>query len=153
MFSDKEERRGGKEREEAEQSTNPTVIRRVWTNNLILSVQEIGFSISVSLSLSFSFLLSPLVPRASTYERIPSLSVRFEARISRFFEIDSSIFFFFLHLSETRSCCDGFITMPTDKYWSKGNIGSKQVFQVVVIKKRGVGSKFFSTRFFYPFAC
>lgn len=39
--------------------------------------------------------------------------------------------------------------MPTDKYWSKGNIGSKQVFQVVVIKKRGVGSKFFSTRFFY----
>lgn len=94
------------------------------------------------LFLSLSFLLSPLVPRASTYERIPSpFSVRFssrlESRASRFFEIDSSTFllFFFCTCLEQDPVMT-VITMPTDKYWLKGTIGSKQVFQVMVIKKR-----------------
>ena len=37
--------------------------------------------------------------------------------------------------------------MPTDKYWLKGNIGSKQVFQVMVIKKRR--GELFSEHFFF----
>lgn len=104
----------------------------------------LNFCLSLSLFLFSSFPIGPSCFHVRT-NSLPFGSIRgsnLEIFRDRFF-----YFFFFLHLSETRSCCDGFITMPTDKYWSKGNIGSKQVFQVVVIKKRGVGSKFFSTRF------
>lgn len=69
-------------------------------------------------------------------------SFRFEVRSKLCRGGRSSLFFFPTCLGQDDCCCDGdrrFITMSTDKYWLKGNIGSKQVFQVVVMEKRGGG--------------
>lgn len=48
LFSDKGGREGGEERRrKGEEQSTGVRLERVWTNNLILSVQEIGLSISV----------------------------------------------------------------------------------------------------------
>lgn len=101
------------------------------TLNFCLSLSSSSFPIGPS---CFHVRMNSLPLRGSSAEI-------FRDRFFYFF-----FFFFFFAPVWNKILLWRFITMPIDKYWLKRNIGSKQVFQVVVIKKRG-GEGLFSSTF------